>query len=705
MGANLGAKIAGIGAGLKKDANFSRVGSGAKIGVRTLRAGTGRYFLNKVPVFIWISSYVPAWLLGDLVAGVSVGLVMFPQALMYSALAGVPIQVALTSCWLPNILYAVMGTSKDVSFGPMFFPSIIIGGINAAMPKPGPPPALVAAVLSLCAGIWSALFGFLNLGFLFDALSIPIVLGFGCGMGIMAYMAQVPHLFGMVGVSPMVSHLTGEFISNLPKTNPFAVALGFGTIVFLVVLQKVQKKFGAKNEIVRLITSNRNLFILLLTPWITFMVNKDRGDKPLWLSVSPVETEVSFVQGMSFDLIKSLFFPSFMVWFGIALEHILVAKGLGRMRGYKIDPSQELVHLGISNIANSFMGGLPVGGGDITRASVAATSGVRSPISALFVAGIVAAGMYPLSAFIEYIPLPAVAGIIIVAVIDTMPSPGEMGKYWAWSFADFITFFLTFNGALMATPQMGFELGAGVLVIYTLCRFMSSRPKAMLGVDLEGQPGVFSLPCWEAGENVPPGVCVLRLESDLMYANANGVRNRIVDTAMIWHASVPSTVNKNDRAWSDCRDKRVEYLRKRANLTQPEYLLPALRLVIIDMTTAPFIDASGLHAIEDAKAELRAFAGSGVEFRFVGVSDAVKRRFERAGWKIASPYDDDQEQQQEQPQQPEGGEVALPDYIFDHLPTAIRTPPRARNAPDQVPLTQMQSWEGDDYSFQKGHTM
>ncbi|KAF4974717.1 hypothetical protein FDECE_18637, partial [Fusarium decemcellulare] len=425
IGAKIKTKARATATGIRKDANFSRIPQGARVAGRRFRAGAGRYFLNKIPIHTWISAYVPVWLIGDAIAGLSTGLVMFPRAVMFSVLAGLPVQAALTASWLPSILYAAMGTSRDMSVGPVFMPSFIIGHTISSMKGSGLPPVLIAATLSLCVGIWSLLMGLLNLGFLFDSISVPIVLGFTCGMAIVAYMGQVAPLFGLVGISPMLAQLTGQFIAKLPQTNLPALALGAGCIVFLVALQKVEKKWGSRNESLRIATTSRNLFVLLLATAIGYIVNLHRA-KPLWLTIGPIKTDIRGFEGLSFQLVQKLFLSSFMLWFGIAIEHVLIAKALARMRGYTVDPSQELVHLGVSNIANSFMGGLPL------------------------------------------IPLPAVAAVVIVATIDAMPSPGEMSKYWKWSFTDWATFLITFNTTLIVTPETGLEVGGAILAIYTL---------------------------------------------------------------------------------------------------------------------------------------------------------------------------------------------------------------------------------------------
>lgn len=97
---------------LKEDPNLTRARRGVLSGARGVRAGTGRYFLSKVPLVHWIPAYAPKWLVGDAIAGLSVGMVILPQSLIYSQLAGVSIQQALISSWLPGVIYTVMGTTR-----------------------------------------------------------------------------------------------------------------------------------------------------------------------------------------------------------------------------------------------------------------------------------------------------------------------------------------------------------------------------------------------------------------------------------------------------------------------------------------------------------------------------------------------------------------------------------------------------------------
>ncbi|KAI5921043.1 sulfate transporter family-domain-containing protein [Camillea tinctor] len=692
IGAKINAKLRSSIAAVQQDANFSQAGLGAQAGIRYIREWTGHYLLRKVPIVSWIRVYYPRWIIGDILAGISVAIVMFPQAVMFSTLAGLPVQTALTSCWLSSILYSVMGTSKDVSPGPTLMPSIIIGGIIESVSKNGPPPNLVAAVLSCCVGIWSLIFGLFNFGFIYDSLPLPMVLGFTCGLSIVSYMGQVASLFGLVGISPLLAQFTSQFIAKLPETNGIAFGLGAVSIVILVALQFLEKKMGAKNETLRILTSSRNFLILVASTGVSYLLNKDRQNS-LWITVGPVKTEISSAQLPDAGLLRALFLPSFTLWAAIATEHAVMAKAMGRINGYVTDPSQEWVFLGVTNIANTFMGGMPVGGGDMSRAAVNVTSGSKSPFGGIFTAIIISVGMYPASSLIEWLPLSAAAAVIIVAVINAMPPIADMGKYWKVSFSDWAIFLITFNGTLITTPETGISLGGAVIVGYTLLRWIFSRPKTISRTDLENQYITIDLGYWNKRKELPQNVLVVSCETDLIFANAEWTKRSVVDTALTNFSGARHTYDTKERVWSDLRDQKAQYLRRKAHVNPSVSLLPSLQVLIFDLSSMAFIDSSGMHALEDIKTELRDYAGSSLDIRFVGLNDKVKARFKRWGWKLASPYEESAIEDR--------SETDMVDYKFDHLIHAIHMAPQ-KELTSNLSQTEAPEWAADDQPILRG---
>lgn len=274
--------------------------------------------------------------------------------------------------------------------------------------------------------------GILNFGFILDLLSLPVVLGLLVAIGNVAVVSQIPSILGLTGISPVFIEMMPQIIQKLSQSKPTLIGLAAASIVLLAILQFVGNKWGCKCEIVRILAIlaiQRNLLIMGIFTVVSFFINKDR-EQPLWQIVGPIKTELSTPQIPLMALVQGLFVPSLTLAITIMLEHVAFAKGFGRKNGYSINSSQEPVYLGLINIVNSLFGGMPVGGGDLPRAAVNSASGVKNPLGGIFTSVTVLGGMYAGSAFLKYIPMPTIAGVILVATINQMPPMAYMGKFW-----------------------------------------------------------------------------------------------------------------------------------------------------------------------------------------------------------------------------------------------------------------------------------
>ncbi|PMD47655.1 hypothetical protein L207DRAFT_628266 [Hyaloscypha variabilis F] len=663
-------------AALKQDANFSRVGRGVVLGARGLRAGTGRYFSNKVPIVQWVTGYVPKWFIGDAIAGSSVGMLLFPQAVMYSTLAGVPVQQALLASWLPGVIYTIMGTTKDLSTGPTSTTALLTGQIVLSLVPFKVPPPLVAVVVSFCIGIWSLILGAFNFGFIFDLLSLPMVLGLLVAIGNVVIVSQLPTILGLTGISPVFIEMMPQIINKIGQSKPTSIGLAAASIVLLAFLQFVGKKWGHKNEIVRIITLQRSLLVISIFTLVSFFLNKDL-EQPLWQVVGPITTELPTPQIPVMALVQRLFVPTLALAITIMLEHVAFAKAFGRKNGYSVNASQEMFYLGVVNVVNSFFGGMPVGGGDLPRAAVNSASGVRSPLGGIFTSVTVLGGMYAGSGFLQYIPMPTIAGVILVATIDQMPPMAYMWQFWRISFTDFGAFLMTFNVSMVVSNTIGIGLGLGIMIFYTIFRLMFSRPSTILSIDLENVYSSITPPWWVKDDRIPPGTQVIKLETDVIFVNAERIKRHIVNTAFTYQFGIPITQSQNlERAWNYRRDKHVERLRRLAGVSNTDTFIPRLRVLVLDLSATSFIDASGMQTFEDIKNELRSYGGPRVEMRFVGLNKEVQHRFKRAGWKLVSPYDDEDETQTVEEELERLHETK--DLIFEHLPHAVMYQPQGR---------------------------
>ncbi|KAH9208820.1 sulfate transporter family-domain-containing protein [Leptodontidium sp. 2 PMI_412] len=621
---------------IRNDPNLPRLGRGVTLGARGLRAGTGKYFSNKLPIIQWISVYNPRWIMDDALAGLSVGMLLIPQALIYSTIAGAPIQQALLASWLPGVIYAFMGTSRELG-------------------KFKIPPALAAAVVSFSVGIWSLIFGVLNLGFIFDFLSVPMSLGFTMGTAIVVINSQIPDILGLKGVSPVFTDMMLDIIKKIGETKGITVAIAIASIVLLAGLQFAGNKWGKKNSFVRILAASRHINVLGMFTGISYFVNKDL-DLPQWSVLGPIATTpVAAVPNQ--QILSGLIVSMITLMLSTSLEHVALAKTFAHKGGYKIDQNQEVFSLGIINLVNSFFGALPVGGSDMARASVNATSGSKSPLSGIFSSGMVFVGMYALSNSLKFIPSATVAAVIVVAVFDQMPPQKLIGAFWKISFVDFIQLLIAFNMTMVQSGTLGVIGSLVFMIVYTLMRIMFSRPTGVVSVDLETQFSNNTPPWWAKDDRIPAGTQVFKLETDAIWLNTDRLKRHIMDTVYTYQAGVTQAnrIDK-DKTWNYRLEKHIATIRKNAGVNDADTFIPRLRVVIIDMTSTSFIDICAIQIFQDIKSDLRLYAGEGVEFRFVGMNKGVKKRFERAGWKMVA-------------KEPE---VAVPDLWFDHLPHAIQ---------------------------------
>lgn len=393
---------------------------------------------------------------------------------------------------------------------------------------------------------------------------------------------------------------------------------------------------------------------------------------PFWATFPEFTTTISTAQPPVFRLATNLFLPSFIVFMVLNIEHIVVARFFAHEHGYTISKSQEMFSLGAINLANSFFGGVPVGGGDMVRSSVLGFTGAKSPLNQVFASVSVIIAMVLASEALRFLPQAILAAVIMIAVVDQMPPQALINTYFKMSFADFIAFFLAMNVAIPIPSPInaagGTALGVVFMIIYTLFRIMFKSPKVLTSEDLETLYSNKYEGSWHEGDRIPPSTLVMKPDGDIIFTNAERLRRRIMDTAYLNNSGkAMESIDEPDRPWNFRVNSYINSVRRRnGSADSPSVVVfrPRLRMVILDMSATTFIDTSGLMNLELLKKQLRDWAGETVEIRFVGVNKHLKRRFERAKWQVVDPFGPRVDF--------EGDENNLRDLMFDSLPEALR---------------------------------
>lgn len=394
---------------------------------------------------------------------------------------------------------------------------------------------------------------------------------------------------------------------------------------------------------------------------------------PFWAVFPPFTTSIVSPLPPILSLVKALLLPSLLVFIVLNIEHLVVAKTFGHYHTYTISQNSEMFAAGLSNLAGAFFGGVPVGGGDMGRSSILAVTGAKSPLSQIFTSATVLVMMMPLSGALRFMPQAALSAIIVVAVFDQQPPQKLLNEYFRLSFADFVAFFFAFNIAIILPAigvAVGTAVGVGLLILYTLFRAMFSRPTAISSIDLENIYKEREVRLWQQGETIPQGSQVLRLETDMVWTNAERIRRHIVNTCMVHHSGTAvARTDGPERPWNFRIHRHVAALRMKHKVEDDTESLiqyrPRLRVVVLDMSSTSFIDSSAVLNLEMMKRQLREWAGESVEFRYVGLNEQLLKRFERAKWQIIDPCGPRVVELDEAEQ------YKTKDLRFAHLPYAI----------------------------------
>ncbi|KAG9230138.1 SulP family sulfate permease [Amylocarpus encephaloides] len=616
---------------IRTDENLSRARFLVVNGAKRFPSSAGSYLLDKVPVVQWLPNYSPKWFFNDVVAGVTVALLLIPQALAYASLAKIPLQDGLLASWLPSVIYFFMGTSKDVSTGPTSIIGLLTGEMVIELSKEGIAPATTAATIAFSIGIISLITGLLKLGWLLDFVSHPVLTGFITGASIIIISGQVPALLGESKAPSAFIHQFPFIFKKLGTSQPKTVTIGISAIVILLGLQYIGQKWGKKSRIVWAIATSRNAIVLGIFTAISYALNKDTPKKPVWAITGTIPSGLQTPRLPTSDLIQKVLPKSFPIFIAASLEHIAICAAFGRRNHYLVNPSQELSFLGVTNILNGIFGGMAVGGA-ISRTSVNNESGVRSPLGGLFTTTLVLLGVFFLTGVLFWIPKAVLAAVIIVAVIKIVPSYKVFVGFWKTSFVDFVASLTTALITLLVSAELGIEIGVALMVAYTLLRAAFTRARKVTVQDLEEKYKWASPSSSEIV--VGRGTHIISLSASVFFVNAARVKSDIMESIRTYFTH--HHAHQKERNWTD-----PKICVKDAENLGTLIAKPTLHVLVLDFSRVDFVDATGMEMLHVLKEEMKS-AKEPVEIRFVGFNGGVLKRFGRVGWKLVFDFEEEE---------------------------------------------------------------
>ncbi|MEP3047080.1 MAG: sulfate permease [Roseibium sp.] len=480
-----------------------------------------RYF----PILNWGKQYNKETATSDLVAAIIVTIMLIPQSLAYALLAGLPPEVGLYASIAPLVAYAIFGTSRALAVGPVAVVSLMTASAVGELASQGTPQYLGAAiVLALISGLMLVVMGLFRLGFLANLLSHPVISGFITASGLLIASSQLKHILGVPASGHTLYEILLSIGSQIGDLNWITFAIGASATAFLFWVRKGLKKLlmslGFKPFLADILTKAGPVAAVAATTIVSAQFQL--GDRGVRI-VGDIPSGLPVPQLPAFDseLWLALIGPALLISVIGFVESVSVAQTLAAKKRQRIEPDQELIGLGASNIASALSGGYPVTGG-FARSVVNFDAGAATPAAGAFTAVGIALATLFLTPLLSHLPQATLAATIIVAVLSLVDF-SAIKRTYAYSKSDFAAMAAT----ILITLFFGVEQGvvSGVALSIALYLYRNSRPHmAVVGV----VPGTEHFRNIDRHKVVTgDSVLTLRVDESLFFANTRYLEDKI----------------------------------------------------------------------------------------------------------------------------------------------------------------------------------
>lgn len=544
--------------------------------------------------------------------------------------------------------------------------STIVGNIvlQAAKTNPEVEGHVIASALSIVCGAIVAFLGFARLGWIVDFISLTSVSAFICGSAINILVGQIPTMMGITGFSTRSS--TYLVVINILKhlgRSDLNAAMGITALAMLYIIRFIftflAKKYPEKRKLFFFINTLRTVFVILLYTMISWLVCKDipnihhgknSKNAPFKiLGTVPRGFQHAGVPKIDTGII-SIFasqIPASVIV--LLIEHISIAKSFGRVNNYTIDPSQEMIAIGVSNLLSPFLGGYPATG-SFSRTAIKSKAGVRTPFAGVITAVVVLLAIYALPAVFFYIPNATLAGVIIHAVGDLITPPNTVYQFWRISPIEVLIYFAGIFVTIFSSIENGIYTTICVSVALLLFRVVKARGRFLGKVQvhsvigdhlIEGdKPGpknnsdkaernIFLPLEHDDGSNpmvdvqTPhPGVFIYRFSEGYNYPNANHYLDYMISsiTQQTRRTNPNSYGRPGDRPWNDPGPRR-------GKTADVDYHKPTLKAVILDFSSVNNVDITSVQHLIDVRNQLDRWASpEKVQWHFAYINNRWTRR-------------------------------------------------------------------------------
>ena len=507
-----------------------------------------------IPILEWLPKYNPSLFKDDLVAGITVGIILIPQGIAYALIAGLPPIYGLYCALVPQVMYAIFGSSRQVAVGPVAMDSLIVAtGVSTLALAGSDSYISIAILLALMVGVIQFFMGVFRLGFIVNFLSKPVITGFTSAVALIIGFNQFRNLLGVEFVqSDQLQYVLRDICDQIFGLNVYTTVIGLTSIVLIIIFKKINKKIP-------------NALIVVV---LGILIMKYFGEQFKGISIVkdiPSGLPVFSVPDFNIDLLRELFPIAFTLVMVGYLEIISIGKSLeAKQDEYRIMPNQELIALGLSNIVGSLFKAFPTTS-SFSRSAINQESGAKTGMAALISVVMVVITLLFLTPFFYHLPKTVLAAIIIVAVFGLV-NIKEAVFLWKANLLDFWLMLATFIGTLLLGIEFGIIVGVGLSLIVLI--FRTSRPYV---AELGKVPNSDFYRNRDRFEEViiEEDILIFRFDAQIFYANSSYFRDKLDDMALKKGASLKlivfdaESINRVDSTGVEMLKERIKFYNKK----------------------------------------------------------------------------------------------------------------------------------------------
>ena len=466
------------------------------------------------PVLEWLPEYSRINFPGDLKSGLSVGVLLVPQAMAYAMIAGLPPVYGLYASLFPLLIYAVFGTSRHLGIGPVAMDSLLVAA-GLGMVGANSPAAYIALAIGLAflVGAIQLILGILQMGFLVNFLSKPVISGFISAAALIIILSQLKHLFGAeIENSNRIYELLINAVEAFPRIQVYDFIIGVIGIVLIVLFRKWKPKFPGI------------LLVVVLGMLAAYVFNLEALGVNL-VGQIPTGLPVWDIPELNLEIVLKLWPIALTLALIGYLEAISIGRGIEEKNNEdRIDANQELRALGLSNLLGSFFQSYPVTA-SFSRSALLNETGSRSNIAGLISGILVVVTLLFLTPVFYFLPKAILASIIMVTVFKLI----EVSYARSLWFRRRDEFYILI-GTFIITLFIGITQGilVGVLLSLLLMVYRTSKPHFAVLANIKGTDYYRNVDRFSEDIEVRPDLLIIRFDAQLYFANAAYFKRRLL---------------------------------------------------------------------------------------------------------------------------------------------------------------------------------